>query len=300
VFQYWNYEIKVKNPSEPMLRRMLAMAAALDAWVDGDDPMHFYVDEAGNIVEREPPLEMIHEDLGYFIARGASGVLERSVALPAEEWLQLVDQESDFRMSDDVEARLPGGRRRISSPRHAEWLGHPSGRAIPFFYEDGAIEVKSADQPTIDRMLELADALGATVMDGGDVPVRGPRTMTRMIGVAAYRSGRTSTPGTQGLRGATVEQLSWLAGEWHGEQHGRPLRESWTSPFCGTMMGTHSRGGGRGARLYAVMTIEPVGATIEMRIKHFGEGLIGMEERAETVRFILVDLCETPGHVPSA
>jgi len=120
-FTYWNDEISAMKPTEPMVRRMLAMAGVLDAWVEGEDPAHYFLDPTGSLVQRQPPLQMIYENLEHLITRG-------SVALPAEEWQQIVDQEPDFRMSDDVEARLPSGRRRISSPRHAEWLGHPSGR----------------------------------------------------------------------------------------------------------------------------------------------------------------------------
>jgi len=46
---------------------------------------------------------------------------------------------------------------------------------------------------------------------------------------------------------ATVDDLSWMAGQWSREEDGRWTEESWTSPRGGVMLG-HSRSG-RGAAL---------------------------------------------------
>jgi hypothetical protein len=60
-FTYWNDEISAMKPTEPMVRRMLAMAGVLDAWVEGEDPAHYFLDPTGSLVQRQPPLQMIYE-----------------------------------------------------------------------------------------------------------------------------------------------------------------------------------------------------------------------------------------------
>jgi hypothetical protein len=44
------------------------------------------------------------------------------------------------------------------------WTGHPEQRDIAFWFTDGAISTKGPDDSTIEKMVELAERLGARVL----------------------------------------------------------------------------------------------------------------------------------------
>ncbi|RSM54881.1 hypothetical protein DMB66_36605 [Actinoplanes sp. ATCC 53533] len=149
-------ELRTKHPGEPLIRRMLALAATLDAWVLGDDD-HIYAEERGEIVVRSAVLADLPYPT-YFIARSGK--------IGAAEWAGVIGTQSDFGWWDRVEARVPSGFTWFSCPPVACWAGHPSGKPIPFFldeYEQG-IEVFQPDAATLARMRALAQLLDAAVV----------------------------------------------------------------------------------------------------------------------------------------
>lgn len=79
--------------------------------------------------------------------------------------MALTAAEPDFETVSSIEVELPSGLRRIACPPVDYWTGHPSGRPVPFFYDEDLIEVSDADEPTERRMAELATALAARVAD---------------------------------------------------------------------------------------------------------------------------------------
>lgn len=149
-------ELRTKHPGEPLIRRMLTLAATLDAWVLGDDD-HIYAEENGEVVARPAVLA----DLPYptcFIARSSK--------IGESEWKSVVGAQSDFAWWDRVEARVPSGLKWFSCPPVACWTGHPSGKPIPFFLDeyDEGIEVFQPDPATLTRMRALARLLDAAVV----------------------------------------------------------------------------------------------------------------------------------------
>ncbi|MEV6601139.1 hypothetical protein AB0M36_30445 [Actinoplanes sp. NPDC051346] len=149
-------ELRTKHPSEQLIRRMLALAATLDAWVLGDDE-HIYAEENGQIVARPAVLTDLPYPT-YFIARHDK--------ISASEWEGVVGTQSDFAWWTRVEARVPSGLKWIGSPPVACWTGHPAGKPVPFFFDeyDRGIEVLQPDSATLTRMRVLAPRLDAEVL----------------------------------------------------------------------------------------------------------------------------------------
>ena len=86
----------------------------------------------------------------------------------------------------------------------------------------------------------------------------------------------------------SVADLAWIAGDWWGEQDdGSAFEERWSAEGGGTMMGMFRWLAGGQVRLYEFMTIEPGPDGPVLRIKHFGQGLKGWEEKDESKEFTL-------------
>jgi hypothetical protein len=162
-------EIKTKNPADATIRRMIEIAAELDAWVVGDDTWIYDLDCDGLVVPRNPTRIEIHELIPHFITRGTgTGGMNRSHPIMEAEWLDLVARQPDFLIATEVEAHVPSGHKHIPCPPVAIWTHHPSRPEIPFFFDTDLIEVNAADTTTLARMKELASALDAKVLDGND------------------------------------------------------------------------------------------------------------------------------------
>jgi hypothetical protein len=148
-------KLQTKHPGDPLIRRMLDLAARLGAWVLGDDD-HIYAEADGRIVGRAAVLA----DLPY-----PTWYVTRHDDIGAVEWAGVVGTQSDFAWWDRVEARLPAGLTWIDCPPVACWTGHPAGKPIPFFLDEFSygIEVFQPDAATLARMQELAPLLTAVV-----------------------------------------------------------------------------------------------------------------------------------------
>lgn len=61
-----------------------------------------------------------------------------------------------------------------------EWSGHPQGRAVAFWFDEGRVWTKSPDEPVVAKMLELAAILAARVFgdDGEEYGVNAQGELT--------------------------------------------------------------------------------------------------------------------------
>ncbi|AGZ40635.1 hypothetical protein [Actinoplanes friuliensis] len=158
--------LSANRPSDGLLRRMIELAARLDAWVIGDDG-ELYEWDGEQIVSR-PQAPAWNS---RYLTRGTSAAgLNYKAPIHPDEWAALAAGQSDFAMMTTIVAMLPSGVRRIACPPIPCWTGHPSGEPIPFFFDEDLIEVRRADAPTVDRMAALATVLGARVVDDDDQP----------------------------------------------------------------------------------------------------------------------------------
>ncbi|HWG85682.1 MAG TPA: DUF6265 family protein [Deinococcales bacterium] len=81
--------------------------------------------------------------------------------------------------------------------------------------------------------------------------------------------------------------LAWMAGAWAGEYGGDAIEEHWMAPAGKVMLGMFRWLRAGRTPVYEFMSVEPGSERLMLRIKHFGDGLIGWEEKDEAVSFVL-------------
>jgi hypothetical protein len=89
---------------------------------------------------------------------------------------------------------------------------------------------------------------------------------------------------------AAIESLGWIVGRWEGQQGTDWFEEWWSEPAGGTMVGMFRLLRDGAPRFYELLTVEPEGDGLVWRIKHFGRGLVGWEEKDAPVTLDLVRL----------
>jgi hypothetical protein len=87
---------------------------------------------------------------------------------------------------------------------------------------------------------------------------------------------------------ASLDQVSWISGHWHGEAFGGVVEEVWTEPLGNSMMGSFKLVVDGQVSFYEICIIREIGETILFQLKHFNGDLTGWEEKGETVDFPLV------------
>lgn len=110
---------------------------------------------------------------------------------------------------------------------------------------------------------------GAPLVEGGSTP------HTRRLGDAAPS-------------GATVADLEFLVGRWVGEAFGGVAEETWNPVLGGEMIGTFRLISDGQPVFSEILTLVEEEGRVIMRLKHFHPGLIGWEEKADSVVFPLV------------
>jgi hypothetical protein len=87
--------------------------------------------------------------MGYelHIVRVKNGGDGETIAIESDEWLALVEQDSEMRVVEG---------------NHAEWLAHPD-EIVSFDLLAGMISYKHPDDPTLAKMIQIAKRLGAQV-----------------------------------------------------------------------------------------------------------------------------------------
>lgn len=113
----------------------------------------------------------------------------------------------------------------------------------------------------------------------GDPRVLGP-TRIRRVTIRPYRPK------------ASIEDVRWIAGSWRGEAMGGSFQETWNPPLAGSMVGMFKLAKKGEVSFYELLTIVPDGASLTLRLKHFGSRLEGWEAVDEFVEFPLVSVRE--------
>lgn len=89
---------------------------------------------------------------------------------------------------------------------------------------------------------------------------------------------------------ATIEDVAWIAGHWHGEAFGGLSEEIWSPPLAGAMMGVYRSIENGAVRFYEILQIIPEDGSLSLRLKHFDSMLRGWEEKDEVRAFPLVKI----------
>lgn len=89
---------------------------------------------------------------------------------------------------------------------------------------------------------------------------------------------------------ASITDVSWIAGNWHGEVWGGVFEEIWSKPSAGSMMASFKFIQEDQVKFYELMTIAEDQGSLVLRLKHFDPQLKGWEEKDQSVDFKLVRL----------
>jgi hypothetical protein len=92
----------------------------------------------------------------------------------------------------------------------------------------------------------------------------------------------------KGSEKATLEDISWLAGNWTGEAFGGEFEENWSKPTGGSMMFNFKLVAEGKVVFYELGHIIEKDNSLLYQIKHFDQNLKGWEEKdkSEDFRFI--------------
>jgi hypothetical protein len=86
---------------------------------------------------------------------------------------------------------------------------------------------------------------------------------------------------------ATIADMAWIAGRWHGEGLGGSAEEAWSDPAGGSMVGHFRLVKDAKPVFYEIMTVLEVKGSLELRLKHVNPDMTGWEEKADFVTFRL-------------
>jgi hypothetical protein len=95
---------------------------------------------------------------------------EPELDIALAEWLAYVAADPEFRLDNFAQVELPdGGMLRTEEEGIAVWTAYSRdgiGQSHAWFtYYKGSVDVKNPDQEIIDKMVDIAEALGARVVD---------------------------------------------------------------------------------------------------------------------------------------
>jgi hypothetical protein len=91
-------------------------------------------------------------------------------------------------------------------------------------------------------------------------------------------------------RTATLDDLEFLVGRWLGEAFGGTVEEAWNPPLGGEMLGTFRLVKDGAPVFYELLVLSREDGRVVMRLKHFDPGLVGWEEKADSVAFPLIEV----------
>ncbi len=115
----------------------------------------------------------------------------------------------------------------------------------------------------------------------------------RMVGTIAYRNIHVEELPSTNKDAVSIDDLGWIAGHWTGEALGGTFEETWNPPFGGEMMGMFKLVKDDKVVFYELLTIVPDSDGYVLRLKHFGEKLVGWEEKDKSVEFPFLSASKT-------
>lgn len=79
----------------------------------------------------------------------------------------------------------------------------------------------------------------------------------------------------------TLSDMAFISGQWETTRNGNMVEAFWTEPEGDNMVGVVRVIGDGKAVLYEMFAIEMTETGLEIKVKHFRPGLIGVEEKDE-------------------
>ena len=93
---------------------------------------------------------------------------------------------------------------------------------------------------------------------------------------------------TQNRPAATLDDVSWLVGNWSGEAFGNTFEEGWNPPSAGSMIGFFKLMDGDDVVFYELLLLVEEEGSLSLKVKHFSADFTAWEDKAEFVEFRLV------------
>lgn len=87
---------------------------------------------------------------------------------------------------------------------------------------------------------------------------------------------------------ASLKDVAWMAGNWHGKAFGGEVQEFWAPPMGDSMMCAFKLVVDGKVQFYELCQIREENGTLVLRLKHFHGDLKAWEEKDESVEFKLV------------
>ncbi|MGH2456667.1 MAG: DUF6265 family protein [Candidatus Limnocylindria bacterium] len=91
---------------------------------------------------------------------------------------------------------------------------------------------------------------------------------------------------------ATIDDLVWITGRWHGERGTDRYEETWAEPSGGSMLGMFRLQRDGEPRFYELLAIGSENGGAVFRFRHFDPALVAWEERDAPLTFDLVATAE--------
>jgi hypothetical protein len=98
--------------------------------------------------------------------------------------------------------------------------------------------------------------------------------------------------GTDSVVKAGLKDIKWIAGKWQGRALGGEFEETWNPPRGDSMMGMFKLVVDGKMRFCELLLIQPQGESLVLRLKHFSPGLVGWEEKEQSIEFPLLAIQE--------
>ena len=92
----------------------------------------------------------------------------------------------------------------------------------------------------------------------------------------------------------TLSDMEFISGHWETTRNGNMVEAFWTEPEGANMVGVVRIVGDGKAVLYEMFAIEMTETGLEVKVKHFRPGLIGVEEKDEFDHYTFLE--SSDGH----
>jgi len=84
---------------------------------------------------------------------------------------------------------------------------------------------------------------------------------------------------------ASLDDVSWLVGNWSGEAFGSTFEEGWNPPSAGSMIGFFKLMDGDDVVFYELLLLVEEEGSLSLKVKHFNADFTAWEEKADYVTF---------------
>lgn len=87
---------------------------------------------------------------------------------------------------------------------------------------------------------------------------------------------------------ATLDDVSWVVGNWSGEAFGSTFEQSWNPASAGSMIGFFKLMDGDAVVFYELLLLVEEEGSLSLKVKHFNPDFTAWEEKADYTNFRFV------------